>query len=386
MTSAQVFISYRREDSAGWAGRLHDDLQDRFGAERVFRDVAIDPGVAFREHIEQVLDRCAVLIAVIGPRWATMASSEGRRRLDDARDLVRREIVRALERPDVHVIPVLVDGARMPAEGDLPPDLAPLTWLNACELSDSRWDYDVDRLEGQLAVVFGDEGRGDARPHDLLAAASAMACVAGVGALAAAPLTASLKGRGGQPLGAVPLTDRLGSAAERLQYYAPERAVVWAVVAGLALSVGTMVMRRTAARRGAVRPLLVGVSVGALAGAAGAAMYVGLKYIPATRPDEWVVQAASLGLIGALTAGSFARIGRRPLWAECRLAGLAGGLAAGALTPVVFDPSGFPRAVTLAAQAVIVVGATATVVAVLETQPAEPAPAPRLASSSRFAR
>lgn len=154
MSSARIFISYRRADSAGWAGRLHADLQDRFGEESVFRDVAIPPGVDFVEHIERILDECDVLIAVIGPRWATSATAGGTHRLDDPADLVKIEVQRALERPDVDVIPVLVEGATMPSVRALPPGLEPLTRRNALELSDSRWDYDLDVLDRRLRSLL----------------------------------------------------------------------------------------------------------------------------------------------------------------------------------------------------------------------------------------
>jgi hypothetical protein len=115
----------------------------------------MESGVDFHEHVEGLLDRCDVLLAVIGKRWASITDEHGNRRLEDPSDLVRREIARALERRDVEVIPVLVDGARMPSEDELPPDLAPLSRRQACELTDSRWDYDVDTLARRLRVLLG---------------------------------------------------------------------------------------------------------------------------------------------------------------------------------------------------------------------------------------
>jgi hypothetical protein len=152
----RIFISYRRADSGGWARRLHDKLDERLGRGRAFRDVAMEGGMDFHEHVESLLDRCDVLLAIIGKRWASITDEDGNRRLDDPDDLVRREIARALERPDVEVIPVLVDGARMPAEHELPPGLAPLSRRQACELTDSRWDYDVETLTRRLRVLLGE--------------------------------------------------------------------------------------------------------------------------------------------------------------------------------------------------------------------------------------
>jgi hypothetical protein len=100
-----------------------------------------------------------VLLAIIGKSWNAITDADGNRRLEDPEDLVRREIARALQRPDVEVIPVLVDGARMPTEHELPPDLAPLARRQACELADSRWDYDVDNLAARLRVLLGEKPR-----------------------------------------------------------------------------------------------------------------------------------------------------------------------------------------------------------------------------------
>jgi len=88
-TSARVFINYRRSDSSGWARHLHGDVGRRFGSHRVFRDVAIEPGVDFVEHIERVMDACEVCIVIIGRGWASAATAEGRRRPCAARSSAR---------------------------------------------------------------------------------------------------------------------------------------------------------------------------------------------------------------------------------------------------------------------------------------------------------
>src|SRR5215218_9305782 len=150
----RIFISYRRADSGGWARSLHDNLEERLGTGRAFRDVAMEGGMDFHEHVESLLDGCDVLLAIIGKSWTSITDADGNRRLDDPEDLVRREIARALQRPDVEVIPVLVDGARMPTEHELPPDLALLARRQACELSDLRWDYDVDTLARRVRVLL----------------------------------------------------------------------------------------------------------------------------------------------------------------------------------------------------------------------------------------
>jgi hypothetical protein len=151
---SNIFISYRRADTAGYTGRLYDELSRHFGAERIFRDVdTLQPGVDFAKAIARVLDTCRVLLAVIGPSWLTIAS-DGRRRLDDASDLVRIEIATALKR-DVAVIPVLVQGASMPRSRDLPKALRGVARRNALELSDSRWQFDADRLIAAIEQIAG---------------------------------------------------------------------------------------------------------------------------------------------------------------------------------------------------------------------------------------
>jgi hypothetical protein len=140
-----IFINYRREDTAGHAGRLHDVLNQRFpGA--VFMDIdKIEAGQDFVDVIDEAVGKCRVLLVMIGRQWLSVATPDGRRRLDNPDDFVRREIAAALIR-DVTVVPVLVEGAGMPQQQDLPEELKKLSRRNAVELSDTRWAYDVDRL------------------------------------------------------------------------------------------------------------------------------------------------------------------------------------------------------------------------------------------------
>jgi len=146
MASSTVFISYRREDSAGHAGRLFDRLADRLGRDHVFRDVEnIRPGEDFSDVIRRRIEASDVLFVLIGPRWLTVADADGRRRLEDAGDPVRLEIEAGLERK-MRVIPVLLPGARMPKAKDLPPTLAPLLRLNAYEVTETHFDQDVLKL------------------------------------------------------------------------------------------------------------------------------------------------------------------------------------------------------------------------------------------------
>lgn len=144
-----IFISYRRDDSSGHAGRLFDGLSARFGEEQVFMDIdQIEPGEDFVQVIESAVGSCEILIALIGRNWLASRDESGRR-LDNPNDFVRLEITAALVR-GIPVIPVLVQGARMPRPQDLPEDLSALSRRHALELSDLRWKHDVDQLTGVL--------------------------------------------------------------------------------------------------------------------------------------------------------------------------------------------------------------------------------------------
>ena len=152
--AGKVFISYRRRETAGHAGRLYDRLAEHYGDERVFMDVRMEPGVDFVEQIDEAVTECDALLSLIGAQWLDMRDAEGRRRLDDPHDFARLEVESALAR-DVKVIPVLLQEAKMPEPEDLPPSMAPLARRHAIELSDDRWDYDVGRLIGVLDRTIG---------------------------------------------------------------------------------------------------------------------------------------------------------------------------------------------------------------------------------------
>lgn len=159
--SAGVFLSYRRSETSGYAGRLYDALSEHFGAERIFMDVTMEAGIDYTVRISDVVGSCGALIALIGAQWLTVTDEHGGRRIDDPADLHRIEIESALAR-DVRVIPALVQGARMPTVDQVPESLRPLVRRQAVELSDGRWDYDVTRLIDVLERVLGDDGRTDA--------------------------------------------------------------------------------------------------------------------------------------------------------------------------------------------------------------------------------
>jgi formylglycine-generating enzyme required for sulfatase activity len=144
---SQVFISYRRDDSADAADRIYERLVQEYGAGNVVMDVeSIPPGADFREFIGEAVGRCRVLLAVIGPRWLTILTQRREKPLD----FVRLEIEAALQRR-IPIIPTLVSGALMPGAGQLPPSLQELAFRNGLEVRRGRdFHRDVDRLLSSL--------------------------------------------------------------------------------------------------------------------------------------------------------------------------------------------------------------------------------------------
>ena len=152
-----VFISYRRDDAAGFAGRIYDRLKNSLGHENVFIDVdSISVGRDFVEVLSDRVGQCDALIALIGRNWLAISDKDNRRRLDDPNDLVRIEIGAALKR-NVRVIPVLVDGAVMPQAGDLPDALKSLALRQGIEISHNRFGEPgrrwADSLQGHRGIA-----------------------------------------------------------------------------------------------------------------------------------------------------------------------------------------------------------------------------------------
>ena len=147
----RIFISYRRADARGVAGRLSDSLEEYFGDKRVFRDVDdIAGGSDFEQVIEHSLQSADAVIVLIGPDWTTITDSEGNTRLGAEKDYVTQEIVSAIKL-GIPVYPVLIEDTPMPRESELPKELAPLVRFNAMTISDRRWKFDVLRLGKVIA-------------------------------------------------------------------------------------------------------------------------------------------------------------------------------------------------------------------------------------------
>lgn len=150
-----IFINYRREDSAASAGRLHDHLAAKFAEEQLFIDVDDIPlGYDFVAHINEQVEQCDVMISVIGRFWAGVEDrATGERRLLDPRDFVRLEIEAALAR-DIPIIPVFVDGASTPEPDDLPESLRALTRRHGMRLTHERFRADVAKLSHSLRAIL----------------------------------------------------------------------------------------------------------------------------------------------------------------------------------------------------------------------------------------
>lgn len=150
-----IFISYRRSDSAGHAGRLADDLGERLAGESLFRDFdAIEAGEDFVTALERAVAACSVMLVVIGPTWARVAAPDGQRRLHQPGDFVRMEVEAAIAR-DIRIIPVLVGDAQMPLAADLPESMQGLLRRNAFSISDRRWQFDLNQLTEILRKHLG---------------------------------------------------------------------------------------------------------------------------------------------------------------------------------------------------------------------------------------
>ena len=338
----RIFISYRRDDSRGYAGRLQGDLSRRYSDEHVFRDVEIPPGADFGEYITGLVDRCNVVLAIIGPGWLDARDREGERRIDKPDDWVRLEIERALARDGVEVIPVLVDGARLPPREELPESLLALRRRNAFELSDRRWDYDVGQLGQHLDTLLRGTSALHVKPAGLPTTTTTTATVA--------PITARRTASAAEPadhttfavfaaaavalLTAFPADLLARNVVNRapldrdslvtVRDFVLEKAIFFGIAGALAALAVGFLSRRS---REPIVSFLLGLGAGIVAGAVYAGAYAGLTLSSAEGTDT---AGTAVGMIaaGAFLGWAFGaeRAGSR-LEASC--AGLAGGLLAG---------------------------------------------------------
>jgi hypothetical protein len=142
----RAFLSYRRDDSAGHAGRVHDRLQQEFGRNLLFMDVdSIPLGANFSKVLSDEIAKCDALLAIIGPAWLDARDDHGNRRLENPDDFVRIEIGTALKR-DIPVIPILLEGTRVPKAEQLPDDLKELALRNGLDVRHVSFADDMKRL------------------------------------------------------------------------------------------------------------------------------------------------------------------------------------------------------------------------------------------------
>jgi hypothetical protein len=154
----RIFVNYRRDDSSGIAGRLRDRLAQAFGRKNIFMDVVdIPPGVDFVSHLNKQVATCEVFLVVIGQNWLNAKTEDGDARLHSPEDFVAIEISAALTR-EIRVIPVLVDGARMPKARDLPEQLKQLAQRNAVELRHNHFDRDAEALIESVRKALPSKG------------------------------------------------------------------------------------------------------------------------------------------------------------------------------------------------------------------------------------
>jgi hypothetical protein len=140
--SRKIFISYRRADTADFTVLLYNQLRTLYDDALIFKDInAIKPGQRFADVLEKALAESAVVLVVIGPDWI----SEHGVRLKDPNDWVRQEVAQALSR-NVRVVPVLVNGTKMPQTHELPEDLHPLCALQALTVDNQGLEYDITYL------------------------------------------------------------------------------------------------------------------------------------------------------------------------------------------------------------------------------------------------
>jgi hypothetical protein len=372
MRRSPIFICYRHVDKP-WAGRLEAELSTRFGADAVFRDRTIPAGVNWRTYIDDALDSCDVMLVLIGPSWVAPTAGQGVNRLWEADDVVRREIERGLQRADVHVIPVLLDGTQVPSAEQLPPGLHALCDVQGAALGDSHWDVDVERLVARVATIVplrkSPPERGPARIPSR-AAVGIIAAAAGA-TLIAQPLSETISPSRPGPSGAARFTSEwVTTTLERLAGIMGERAVMWAIVAAFALGVAYVVISRV--RSGAPAGVAIGLASGALAGAVGGFVYVALKDV-AQVTSEFLLNGASVAVVGALLAGRFAQLSGSDDVGAYRTIGLGGGLVAGVVARLAYEGHVAP-ALVFAVQSALLVGAFAALL--IAPSLTQPAPAP----------
>ncbi len=145
----KIFISYRRNDSPGHAGRLSDAFRNKYGREQIFKDVTnIRGGVHFPSIINKAIRDASVMVVTIGPGW-TGKRLFRKARVFNEKDWIRQEIEAALA-AEKHILPVLVNGGTMPKKSELPESLNFFADLNAIVVRDSKWEGDIKDVYNEI--------------------------------------------------------------------------------------------------------------------------------------------------------------------------------------------------------------------------------------------
>lgn len=376
----KVFISYRREDTSGHAGRLYDAMAARFGEPHVFVDIELAPGIDFVKRIREAVGACHVLLVMIGPRWAVVVDDDGQTRIADPDDFVRLEVETALRRPDVTLIPVLVAGAKMPDPDDLPESLRSLTHRNALELSDMRWRYDVGRLNGTLDELLADASplpadptpgapEPTAQPAAQMQSTPRMPStvrlfIDGMLVAGAAALVASWLGDPIDP------ADQPTEAAQ-IATSILSRTLTWAAV-GVALASWLTIVRGEG-RLLASRAVL-GLVLGALAGALGGVIIALPQYLQDLEATAETVRAISIAAFAVSGAFIGALLGA--LWTpRSASVGFIAGLIGGALVRLIWNAvdwsgdSAFEEALGIGVQCLLIIGLVLATLHTLSVHP-----------------
>jgi hypothetical protein len=153
----EIFISYRKSDTRSSANHLYEDLIAVFGEEQVFLDKEDMHAGNWREQLDCIVKGCKVILVVIGRSWLTVTDERKRPRIHLPEDTHRREIAIGLRRPDVTVIPVLVEEASMPSPDQLPEDLQELHEKQSRRIGDSRKrrKVDLEDLVRDIQIIGG---------------------------------------------------------------------------------------------------------------------------------------------------------------------------------------------------------------------------------------
>lgn len=148
-----AYLSFRAGDADREVEQLRASLESRAGAQAACLGLG-QASLAGHATALESLRASAVVLVVVGPRWADAASPAGGPALADPEDPVRQELLAAIERR-LPMLVVLVRGARMVRAADLPPELTPIAQRPSVEIQAARWEFDVAALVELVKPLLG---------------------------------------------------------------------------------------------------------------------------------------------------------------------------------------------------------------------------------------